>query len=140
VPVVGLALMVRRRNAESQLAGHQREMLAHSTASLSPRGARPLPIVGHYDRLGYMEDQVFNIAEAKTHLSRLIERVERGERITIARNNRPVAIISPAKAPIDSVLSRLRSVREAIRQRNHGQPVRRGAETWRDFIDSGRRI
>lgn len=32
-----------------------------------------------------------NIHEAKTHLSRLIERVEKGEEILIARNGRPVA-------------------------------------------------
>ena len=32
-----------------------------------------------------------NVHEAKTHLSRLLERVERGEEIVIARNGRPVA-------------------------------------------------
>ncbi|MGA7093929.1 MAG: type II toxin-antitoxin system prevent-host-death family antitoxin [Candidatus Cybelea sp.] len=87
-----------------------------------------------------MKNQVFNIAEAKAHLSGLIERVERGEQITIARNNRPVAIISPAKVSAEALLSRLRGVREEIRNRNHGQAIRRRGETWRDFIDSGRRI
>ena len=37
-----------------------------------------------------MADAV-NIHEAKTHLSRLIERVEAGEEITIARAGKPVA-------------------------------------------------
>lgn len=32
-----------------------------------------------------------NVHEAKTHLSRLLERVEKGERITIARAGTPVA-------------------------------------------------
>ena len=86
-----------------------------------------------------MKDQVFNIAEAKAHLSRLIERVERGEHITIARNNRPVAVVSPAKVSAETIVSQLRAIREAIRERNHGQTVRRRGETWRDFIDSGRR-
>lgn len=36
-----------------------------------------------------------NVHVAKTHLSRLLERVERGERITIARAGRPVAVIAP---------------------------------------------
>ena len=36
---------------------------------------------------------VVNIHEAKTHFSRLVERAERGERITIARAGRPVAIL-----------------------------------------------
>jgi prevent-host-death family protein len=43
-----------------------------------------------------------NVHAAKTHLSRLLERVERGERITIARAGKPIAVITPlppAKAP-----------------------------------------
>lgn len=36
------------------------------------------------------EDMV-NVHEAKTHLSRLLARVERGEEIVIARSGRPVA-------------------------------------------------
>lgn len=36
-----------------------------------------------------------NIHTAKTHLSRLLERVERGEEILIARNGTPVARLSP---------------------------------------------
>jgi len=39
-----------------------------------------------------------NVHEAKTHLSRLLERVEQGERITIARNGRPVAMLVPLHA------------------------------------------
>ncbi len=40
-----------------------------------------------------------NIHEAKTHLSRLVERVEHGERIVIARAGRPVAMLMPIAAP-----------------------------------------
>ncbi len=36
-----------------------------------------------------------NIHEAKTHLSRLLERVEAGEAITIARAGKPVADLVP---------------------------------------------
>jgi prevent-host-death family protein len=36
-----------------------------------------------------------NIHEAKTHLSRLLERVEAGEAITIARAGKPVADLIP---------------------------------------------
>lgn len=36
-----------------------------------------------------------NIHEAKTHLSRLLEEVEAGEELVIARNGRPVARIVP---------------------------------------------
>jgi len=40
---------------------------------------------------------VVNIHEAKTHLSRLLERVQAGERITIARAGKPVAFLIPAE-------------------------------------------
>ncbi len=39
-----------------------------------------------------------NIREAKTQLSRLLEEVERGERIVIARAGEPVAVLAPYKA------------------------------------------
>ena len=39
--------------------------------------------------------QSVNIHEAKTHLSRLVERVEQGEEILIARAGKPVAKLVP---------------------------------------------
>lgn len=39
------------------------------------------------------------IHEAKTHLSRLLERVEAGEEITIARGKHPVARLVPIAGP-----------------------------------------
>lgn len=43
-------------------------------------------------------DKPINIHEAKTHLSRLVGRVEGGEEITIARAGRPVARLVPYRA------------------------------------------
>ena len=37
----------------------------------------------------------FNVHEAKTHLSRLLERVAAGERITISRAGKPIADLVP---------------------------------------------
>ena len=42
---------------------------------------------------------VVNVHEAKTHLSRLLAKVEAGERIVIARAGRPIAILSPVEHP-----------------------------------------
>ena len=42
---------------------------------------------------------VINIHEAKTHLSRLLERVMQGEKIIIAKAGRPVAILIPFDEP-----------------------------------------
>jgi prevent-host-death family protein len=41
-----------------------------------------------------------NVYEAKTHLSKLLDRVELGERIVIARNGKPVAdLVAHASKP-----------------------------------------
>ena len=42
---------------------------------------------------------VTNIHEAKTHLSKLVERVEAGEEIVIARAGKPVARLVPYVEP-----------------------------------------
>lgn len=42
---------------------------------------------------------IVNVHEAKTHLSKLLERVMSGEQITIAKANKPVAILSPVATP-----------------------------------------
>lgn len=40
-----------------------------------------------------------NVHEAKTHLSKLLARVEDGERIVIARAGRPIAVLVPVDQP-----------------------------------------
>lgn len=40
-----------------------------------------------------------NVHQAKTHLSSLLERVERGEEIVIGRSGKPVARLVPYKKP-----------------------------------------
>ncbi len=41
-----------------------------------------------------------NIHEAKTHLSRLLQRVSAGEEIVIARNGEPIARLLPIERPV----------------------------------------
>ena len=45
-----------------------------------------------------MDYKTVNVHEAKTHLSRLLERVGQGEEITIMRNNVPVARLTAVAA------------------------------------------
>ena len=60
-----------------------------------------------------MNEKTVNIHDAKTQLSRLIARVERGERIVIARAGKPVAELRPARKakkrsrPLDDPLFRV---------------------------------
>jgi len=41
-----------------------------------------------------------NVHEAKTQLSKLLEEVEAGERVIIARAGEPVAVLGPYKAAV----------------------------------------
>ena len=50
----------------------------------------------------------FNVHEAKTHLSKLLERVERGEEIEIARNGEPVARLVPSSSYAEEMKRRRR--------------------------------
>lgn len=47
-----------------------------------------------------MTKSVVNVHEAKTHLSRLLERVEAGEEIDLARRGTVIATLVPARSPI----------------------------------------
>ena len=71
--------------------------------------------------------------EAKTHLPRLLERIAKGERITITKHGVPVAILAPPAA------ARPRPVAEtiaALRQFRSGR--RLDQLKIRDMIDEGR--
>lgn len=46
-------------------------------------------------------DDVVNVHDAKTNLSKLLERVEKGETIVIARAGRPVAELGPLKPRVE---------------------------------------
>ncbi len=71
--------------------------------------------------------------EAKTNLSRLLERVEGGERITLTRHGRPVAMLVPVeeKRPPEDVV---RDLKEFRRGRSLGDL------SVRDMVEEGRRL
>ena len=43
--------------------------------------------------------KTYNVHEAKTHFSRLLEEVEAGEDVVIARAGKPVARLTPVRPP-----------------------------------------
>lgn len=71
---------------------------------------------------------------AKTHLSELLKRVAKGEKITITRHGVPIAVLQPpdseAKPPVRDVIDELRGFR-----RKH----RLGGISIREMIEEGRR-
>jgi prevent-host-death family protein len=72
--------------------------------------------------------------EAKTHLSRLLDQVQRGETITITRHGKPVARLIPIAG--SSRDERQRAISELKRLRAR-QTL--GGLTARELIDEGRR-
>lgn len=51
--------------------------------------------------------QTINIHEAKTHLSRLVEQVAKGEPFVIAKAGKPIAKVTPLDAPAAAQIRRL---------------------------------
>ncbi len=75
--------------------------------------------------------------EAKTHLAKLLERVERGEEITITRRGKAVARLVPITEVRDreAVLAIFRRLRE------RASGLKRGKFDWREwkaYVDEGR--
>ena len=72
--------------------------------------------------------------EAKTHLPKLLERVSKGERITISKHGVPIAVLQPydARKTVD-----LTAVIAEIHQFREGNSLE--GLSIRDMIDEGRR-
>jgi prevent-host-death family protein len=72
--------------------------------------------------------------EAKTHLARLLDRVEDGETITITRHGRPVARLVPV-----SGRDRIRAREAAERLKAFAERHSLGGLSWKALRDEGRR-
>jgi prevent-host-death family protein len=73
------------------------------------------------------------VYEAKTQLPRLVERVRRGERITITRHGVPVALLVPPGRP------RHRPVADVIEELSTFSTGRRLGASLRRVVAAGRR-
>ena len=72
--------------------------------------------------------------EAKTHLPKLLERVSKGEHITITRHGVPIAILQPFSPKISTDT---RVVIEEIRRLSEKCAL--SGDSLRDMIEEGRR-
>ncbi len=70
-----------------------------------------------------MTEPPVNIHDAKTNLSRLIERVQAGERITIARAGTPVALLVPLPGNAGTTPPKPGVVREIVTPYRASSPV-----------------
>lgn len=82
--------------------------------------------------------------EAKVHLARLLDRVEKGERFVITRNGRAVAELGPVGKrdgkSIRRVIGDLHSLRDELARRGvRMRDLLRKGETVRDLAHKGHR-
>ena len=82
--------------------------------------------------------------DAKTHLPKLLERVERGESFVITRHGRPVAALTPVSgrdvARIQAAMSEIHAIRKVLKRRGvRLQEVLGPVETLRDVTHKGHR-
>ena len=69
--------------------------------------------------------------QAKTHFSQLLERVAKGEEITITKHDRPVARLIPAGRPSREHVATIFRQMDALRQ---GLPKSKDKMTLKDLI------
>lgn len=79
--------------------------------------------------------ETVGLFEAKTHLSELIARAERGEEVVITRHNKPVARLVPIAGAEPDATARRTAVNALLRSAR-GRTL--GAD-WRVLRDEGRR-
>jgi prevent-host-death family protein len=78
------------------------------------------------------------ILEAKTHLSRLIEQVEKGEEVVITRHGKPVARLGPLQARHARFdVAAFRADLQRLRELRQGRSA--GINGLRGLLDAGRR-
>ena len=80
--------------------------------------------------------QTIGAFEAKTHLSNLLERVAKGEKITITRHGIPTAMLVPvgaaeAKLSHKEIVDSMRALRKRVKP---------GGMSVREMINEGRRF
>lgn len=87
-------------------------------------------------------NETIGLAAAKAHLSELIDRVEAGETVIIARNGLAVAEVRPVRrvSPEDAV-KKIRAIAKRVSKRNQGKEAWPGAgRTLRDIAHEQHRF
>ena len=74
---------------------------------------------------------------AKTHFSQLLERVAKGEEITITKHDKPVARLVPAERPSRERVATIFRQMDALRQ---SLPKPKDKTSLKDLINHGRRF
>jgi prevent-host-death family protein len=81
--------------------------------------------------------QTVGAYEAKTHLPKLIRRVQKGERVTITKHGVPIAVIQPADADKPKRHVETKAVIEELRRFRENKTL--GGMSIRELIEEGRK-
>jgi prevent-host-death family protein len=87
-------------------------------------------------------NKTIGLADAKARLSEVIDRVEAGETVIIARNGLPVAELRPVRrvSPEDAV-KKIRAIARRVPKRNLGKPAwPQDGRSLRDIAHEGHRF
>jgi len=64
-------------------------------------------------------NMTIGLAEAKARLSEIVDRVQAGETIVIARNSEPVAELRPVRRPtVEETVAQIRAIGRRVAKRN----------------------
>jgi prevent-host-death family protein len=96
-----------------------------------------MPAIPRHTRHTRRSRHFVGIFQAKTHLSQLLERVARGEEITITKHDKPVARLVQADRPSRDEVAVVFQRMEALRQRL-AKPA--DGTSLKDMIKEGRRF
>lgn len=78
------------------------------------------------------------VYEAKTHLARLLDEVEKGESITITRHRKPVAVLTAPDEEAEATVERIRAI-DALREFGRAHSGALAGLNIKDLINEGRR-
>jgi len=95
-----------------------------------------MPITHHRPRRARVLVGTF---QAKTHFSQLIERVSKGEEITITKHDKPVARLVPADRPSREHVAKVFLQMDALRQKIEAAKPE-DKTSIKDLINEGRRF
>jgi prevent-host-death family protein len=79
--------------------------------------------------------ETIGLFEAKTHLSSLVARAERGEEVIITRHNKPVAKLVPVDGVPASVVARRRQALAELEAIGRGVGGRGGGITREEILE-----
>ncbi|MBL8362445.1 MAG: type II toxin-antitoxin system prevent-host-death family antitoxin [Rubrivivax sp.] len=79
--------------------------------------------------------EAYGLFDAKTHLSELVARAERGEEVVITRHNKPVAKLVPVRRPAKGRTSQRERALAALQA---FEPIALDGVTVQDLVRQGR--